>query len=547
MESEYVIGKQYRLTETTLVLRKGGQIIGLKQGAAAVLKVLADRRFCQPNVLLTKEDIAKAAGVEVTTVPGYISHIREALSYKAIHTRTHHGYALTLPVRYEARKQRSSSVQAPQSHHAITPPSADFQSLAMATDPPPREDDQRGLERILAPDSLGVDPQQSTSVAYADILPDDRARATLLINYYRSERTSRQDHGLKLYCIEVDGERRETSVLTTPARFGMRLPLDAVSCALADSPGPYLSRSSPELRGYADFVKERLVRAGAELHDKPIYRLSNVTLEGPFRAEFSRDTFFNYRFTSGLLNDELWAALSTKKSVVDLTTALPLRDLLLPDLRALVDFKSRCTCGGAGTVFAMARAKEKDFVIPLQIRSSLVADHRKMRAVLPSGFHQPVVGHTCEVEIQWSVYHEVYEEVFQFKEDPNQRCHDYYMSGPERCAGVAYFREYPKNCHQELTGLCLNAAHGNFEFAPLLVVQDESYYDTLVPAEFLHWEYEKWLPLSTINPVDIKEKLLDPTLCSESVFQLTEGLLSLAKLDRDRVRLPDLKSFLIDI
>jgi hypothetical protein len=121
------------------------------------------------------------------------------------------------------------------------------------------------------------------------------------------------------------------------------------------------------------------------------------------------------------------------------------------------------------------------------------------------------------------------------------------MKGPKRCPGVAYFREHPNNCDQLLTGFCLNAAHGNFEFAPLLVVRDESYYDDLVPAEFRHWEYTKWLPLSTMNRVGIAEALLDPSLCSESVFQLTEGLLRLAELVPDRVDLPNIKRDLVDI
>ena len=74
----------------------------------------------------------------------------------------------------------------------------------------------------------------------------------------------------------------------------------------------------------------------------------------------------------------------------------------MPDLRRLSDFTSRVCCGGIGVLLAISRDKPyDDFIIPIQIRSSMVSDGRNMYAVFPKAFHEKLMScrHTAVMKM----------------------------------------------------------------------------------------------------------------------------------------------------
>jgi hypothetical protein len=233
--------------------------------------------------------------------------------------------------------------------------------------------------------------------------------------------------------------------------------------------------------------------------------------------------------------------------------ALPLRDALLPNLGSLLDFDARICAGGMGALFAVARAgtARPEFLIPVQRRSGSVADGRGQLALLPKGFHQDCAGVSDEVDIRWTLWRELYEEVFDGKEaqgDAVTLGHDWYL---QDCPGVAWFHQPDQRGFRcESVAFGLNAINGNYEFAKVLAVTDETYRRTF-QRDMLFTSEEfadpKGIKLSSQRRDHIKNTLLLPDWTSEGLFQFVEGLLWLKDELPEWVDLPDIERELSEI
>lgn len=501
--------------------------------------------------LKTQENLADAAGVAVGTISHALRQGCNLRNFQAIAEAlevTPHW--LDLMVDEDRAKVDAASRGLPHEGKTVGTHSDKFVLPVRATADEIRKTevtmDNQDNASLLEPRPLLMPADQESRSEGKGV--DAPARVALLAAYYGSSGTADPaDPPVKRYCIVVDGVRRETSVYTSGKRIGMRAALGGVRCKLERNLKA-LPPPAPLTRQYAEKVRGRL--KDVVLEDNPLYRLVNVTFQGPLTATFTEDRYLNYRFTTGLLEDELVDVMLQSAAAGVSKKQYPLRNLLLPDIGALVNCSARCCAGGLGCVFALARTDEEDFLIPIERRSKFVGDGRGMLAVLPKGIHQAEIGHSVESEIEWSVYRELAEEVFGKPERQHQPRHDYYMrqGHPLYIPAVAYFREQKRNCYQEMVGFGLNAVSGNYEFAILLAVHAEKYYDVFErELEFKHWEWDKWIPVSTRDPDHIKEVLLDKALCSESVFHLAEGLLRLAELEPRRVRLPKIERDLVSI
>ena len=141
-------------------------------------------------------------------------------------------------------------------------------------------------------------------------------------------------------------------------------------------------------------------------------------INGKEVIKYSMTSFLKYRFTIGLLEDELIDALISTKGDIDKIISnthkyLPIRNELIPDLNLLLNFQERFCAGGIGVVLAFARGEpDNDFIIPVQSRSKKVSDGRNQLAVIPKAFHQPLLENKAEVNVYWTSFRELYEEVF---------------------------------------------------------------------------------------------------------------------------------------
>src|SRR5205823_5597963 len=127
--------------------------------------------------------------------------------------------------------------------------------------------------------------------------------------------------------------------------------------------------------------------------------LMGIDSNNPVRMTFGLDRYLRYRFTIGLLYEELALALDSTafkpdSILKDADYHLPIRKQLLPRNRTLLDFNSQVRVPGVHVTFAFARTPETngfgdDFGIMLQRRSAHVSMGQGSIAVVPSGTHQP--------------------------------------------------------------------------------------------------------------------------------------------------------------
>ena len=220
-----------------------------------------------------------------------------------------------------------------------------------------------------------------------------------------------------------------------------------------------------------------------------------------------------------------------------------MREALLPCVDSIKNLSNRLGVGGPSVVFAMARGvPHNDFLILLQIRSAKVTDSQGRLAVLPQGFHQPLLNHPeSEVNLSWTVYREIFEEIYGGKEairNSQRLAHDWYM---EEHPPMSYFIGHEGAFNNELVGFGLNARTGGYECSVLLSVLDTWYCRTYASQmRPLTWETDKCIQLSTKNKAQILELLTNGNWASESLFAITESLLRLREIDPRRVDLPDI-------
>jgi len=362
------------------------------------------------------------------------------------------------------------------------------------------------------------------------------------------------DEDVKRYVLRVADTNIATTIYTKDQFVGLA---SRLGCKPEDSHGelvnsvstpPLEDESAEHIKAYAPKIIERLERMGVKIWDAPLYRILEDEIAGKIYFRFAETRFLAYRYTAGLLEDELTDALIEKQGDVSRVLdekgrVLKIRQDLLPDIGSFTDYDSRLCCGGIGVVFALARGEEfgNDFVVPLQIRSAKVSDGRGRLAVLPKAFHQPVVGDDAEANLFWTVFRELYEEVFggsEVEKEITRLKYDWYV---DECPPVRFFWEHDNVFNLEVTGYGINAVGGNYDVAILLAVKDTWYWDTYGKEMCKSWESGTTLLVSTKNRQQIERLLTEGQWASESLFQFVEGILRLRQIDQTRVDLPDLE------
>ncbi|MCI0565139.1 MAG: hypothetical protein MN733_42275, partial [Nitrososphaera sp.] len=209
---------------------------------------------------------------------------------------------------------------------------------------------------------------------------------------------------------------------------------------------------------------------------------------------------------------------------------------LLPDLDAFTNLQERICAGGIGVVVALKRHREQDYFIPLQVRSSKVADGRSRFAVLPKAFHAHLADEWTEVNIGWTVFRELFEEVFRGKKverADGHMVHDWYF--PES-PPLQWFKDN-STWRGEVVAYGLNGVGGNYDFGVLLIIEDAAYLEKFKGQMFPNWEKEKTFWISTRDKDKIA-KLLRRNWPSESLLHFVEALRRLKELHPKCVNLP---------
>ena len=363
------------------------------------------------------------------------------------------------------------------------------------------------------PGSLAWRSDQRVRVGRADALD-------ALVAYYGED---------GLFSASIGPTSVRTSILTRPEWTGL-----AYDALRSSDQLSLRSGTGPEILLDEDMASKAVARIAASiigqvrLVDVPIYRLLDIR---PGAGTVGLASFLDYALTMDMLESELLDAVAGGAPM-----ALPLRDRLLRDRTAVLDVGSRVCAGGPLALCAIARSD--DYVVLVQQRSAHVLNAGRRLSVIPKGFHQPLVDYRGEAGIGHTLLRELEEELFG-RSDVDS------TAGPQRAAGpmhpgrlsqpLRWLLERPDRMRVECTGFGLNLVSGNYEFAGLIVIDDEEFWPRFGGVIEANWESGGLRQYSTNDADLLAELAADESWSNEGLFALLLGLCRLRELDPARV------------
>ncbi|TWG07575.1 hypothetical protein FHU35_11192 [Saccharopolyspora dendranthemae] len=240
--------------------------------------------------------------------------------------------------------------------------------------------------------------------------------------------------------------------------------------------------------------------------------------------------FIEYAVSMDLLENELIDTLAA--STPD---QLPMRDHYLPNLYSVLDFTGRLCAGGVLALCAIARPSdpyrgEKDFALVVQQRSSHVLNAAQRLSVIPKGFHQPMTDLHADAQLASTLMRELEEELFGRQDVDNTvggACaaaplHPGRMSEPMR-----WLMADESRIRMECTGFGLNLVSGNYEFACLLVIEDDEFWTRYGGEIEANWETSGLRLYSSLDHVLVSDLVTNESWSNEGLFAFLQGIRSL--------------------
>ncbi|MGH3938801.1 MAG: transcriptional regulator [Pseudonocardiaceae bacterium] len=360
------------------------------------------------------------------------------------------------------------------------------------------------------------------------------------------------DHGV--YAAHYgDGLHSLTSVLTRHNWLDL-------GCALNPSHDQImLTSAAAEIDvGLDDFAADHAVRRLAEalttkmrIVDSPLYRLLCIDVQdGKIGGSVGMATFAQYALTMDLLEGELIDALVDGVPIQH--GSLPLRDRYLPDIASVLNMDSRICAGGALALCAIARPAAntrrdaRDYLLLVQERSGRVLNAARRLAVIPKSFHEPLVDYRNDTQIGSTLRREMEEELFGRDDVDNtvggQRCAD--PMHPSRLSEPMLWLTKNSDIEQwrmECTGFGLNLVSGNYEFASVIIIDDEEFWSRFGGHIEANWESDCLRQYSSMDCELVTELVADDAWSNEGLFALLQGLRRLTRIGGSRVNLPEIE------
>jgi hypothetical protein len=400
--------------------------------------------------------------------------------------------------------------------------------------------------QLVAADTSATDLRQLQDRAHRRAQINRSAIAQALSQYYGPDFNAHQT-----YAARCSGDRVLTSILTSSNWLDLALPLGTGRDDLEMSWGEQAREPALNEACATAAVKRiaEVLATSTRIVNAPLYRLTNLSAStAGIRGRFALADFASYALTMDLLENELIDTLTRSHAVKPGT--LPLRDHYLPSINSVLTFDQRLCAGGPVALFAAARQPRRrngrrDYVLLVQERSGRVLNAARKLAVIPKAFHQPLVDFSDDAHLSATIEREMEEELFGRVDlesiDGDQRqadpLHMTRLSPPMRWL-MDHSTDTPPSWRMECTGFGLNLVSGNFEFASLVVVEDESWWTEHGGAIEANWESDRLHCYSTLDREGIRHLVRDPTWSNEGLFAFLQGLRRLSEIGEDRVDLP---------
>jgi hypothetical protein len=229
---------------------------------------------------------------------------------------------------------------------------------------------------------------------------------------------------------------------------------------------------------------------------------------------------------------------------------LPMRDRYLPDLASVVDIGGRLCAGGVVALCAIARPadsyrSEADYALLVQERSGHVLNAARRLAVIPKGFHQPLKDVRADARIGATLRREMEKELFGRSEVDSTMgesrvaapMHPNRLSAPMR-----WLLDEPGRLRMECTGFGLNLVSGNYEFASLVVIEDDEFWTRYGGDVQSNWETAGLRLYSSLDRQMVDNLIFDELWSNEGLFAFLLGLNRLREIGGRRVDLPIIES-----
>jgi hypothetical protein len=132
---------------------------------------------------------------------------------------------------------------------------------------------------------------------------------------------------------------------------------------------------------------------------------------------------------------------------------------------------------------AIARPPDKyrgaaDYVLLIQERSGHVLNATRQLAVIPKGFHEPLTDYRADAQVGATLRREMEEELFG-RSDIDSTISRHVAAAPMHPSRLSepmrWLTGVPDALRMECTGFGLNLVSGNYEFASLIVIDDEEF------------------------------------------------------------------------
>ncbi|WP_308258352.1 transcriptional regulator [Saccharothrix obliqua] len=354
---------------------------------------------------------------------------------------------------------------------------------------------------------------------------------------------SASGHGM--YRVRYGDEEVVTTVFGRPDWWDGVAALDGQSDRLVFNTEAFMPRGVLSARGVEAAVYRIAESAalGVRVANLPLYRLLNVQVGEVLTGTVGLAPFIEYALTVDLLEREMVDAVSRRHG------GLPLRDEYLPDVGAVLDPAGRVCAGGVVALCAIARPRDRfrgepDFALLVQERSGSVLNAAGRLAVIPKGFHQPLNDVRADVQLGATLLRELEEELFGRTEvdTTSGECRAAAPMHPARWSEpMRWLAEEPGRLRLERTGFGFNLVSGNYEFASLVVIEDEEFWPRFGGQVEANWEAVGLQLYSSLDGGLIGDLIARESWSNEGLFALLQGLRRLREIGGKRVDLPEVE------
>lgn len=396
---------------------------------------------------------------------------------------------------------------------------------------------QQGYDTVVArARRLTRDPANQHARAYQQGRVSRTQIAQALIDWYGD------DGSAGFYHATIGTEPITSSMLMRAEWIDTAVRLGTEQERFRFQPSTHIETLASEVGIQAALDRLAAVEAtGTVLNNHLVFRLLDVAItRNRLTATVALTDFASYALTMDLLEHELIDTISQRTN-----GDLPLRGRYLPTVASALALTTRICVGGPVALLAVARPghrhRKPDYALLVQERSSRVLNVPGRLAVTPKAFHRPMIEASDEAPLSASLEREFEEELLgrHDLEQPTRIADPFHPQ--RRSEPMQWLHEHPDAYRTECVGFGINLVTGNYEFACLILINDETWWKQFAGQIEANWETQQIHRYSSHDTAGLQALTTDPMWSNEGLFAFIQGLRRLGQVgSMSRLALPSI-------